>query len=161
MPVSRRDWIGGTSQSESAATRVSCELADGLLEVGEGWFERGEGVDVDHAVDDRELVEVDELQGGGCRLGGDRRVGEHVDTEVAVLGRIGTTRANWVSGLSSVLFGVGEVGGGLLQGLLRVGDLAVLDELEPVEQPEVAVACGPCGPAPPLPTPRRRSARMP
>ena len=135
------------------------EFADGLLEVGEWCFECGESTDVDDAVGDGELVEVDELQGGGRRLGGNGGVGEHVGAGVAVLGDAGHEAGHLGERAVQCALGFGEIGGRLLQGCLGVGDVAVLQEFEPVEHAEVAVAGGVAGVAAGDPEPDDRNDR--
>ena len=135
-------WSGATSQSDSASLSVSLSATDGVVEVVEGCFECGEGADVDDAVFHSELIEVDELQRGrggvGC-LGG---AGEHVDSDVAVLGDARDEAGQLRQRAVERALGVGEILGGLREDVTGLGDLAILEIVEAIEQPEVAVAGG-------------------
>jgi hypothetical protein len=110
-----------------------------VVEVVERCLERCQGADVDHAVVHGQLVEVDEPQCGRGRLGGDRSVGEDVDADVAVLGEPGDEPGHLGERAVEVALGVGEIVGCLPEGVARFVHLAVLDELETVEQAKVAV----------------------
>ena len=111
----------------------------------QGGFERGECADVDDAVVDGELVEVDELEGGGRGVRGDGRVGQHVDADVAVLRDAGDEPGHLGEGAVEFALGVGEVVGCLGERLARFGHFAVLQVFEAVEEAEVAVAGGGAG----------------